>query len=190
MAKRNYSRWRSTLPTNMSVDTDTMAAVQDLYIAVQDMGNEIDSFLRRNDDVFSEGLGIGNRLSATFDLDLSVDVGHLVYFVGNRAYRADSSDHTKRPMAVVDGVLGKSSGQRQGTCWFGQGSVDMATGDTSISVGSYIYLSSTPGLVSATPPEMDGSTVDYTAPVGFTLEDVSDGFVKAVFNPQMIVRLF
>lgn len=185
----NYDRWKGNLPTEFVMDDDPEAALRDLYAAVSDMGRILDMFMRRNDDVFADSSSLGDKMRETFDLDLDVEEGHVVYIDGGRAYKADISDHAKRPMGVVESVTGKSAGQRQGVIWFGQGTVDMATPDTSITPGGYLYLSTTSGNVSATPPEMDGTSTDYTAPVGWSVADVSDGFVKAVFNPQMIVRL-
>ena len=177
-----FSRWREDLLTEMPLEPERPETIVRF---LRELARRVDDHLALNNSLFEQLSSGWGRMWGEYELDATCDEGMVVYFSGKRMYPASLAQVSKRPRAVVDSLITRTGASRRALVSYGAWEVDLATLDSSIEVGSDVYLSSTPGLVTASPPGVNGSTVMYIGEVGWTVAPVDDGRVKCVFNPGM-----
>lgn len=177
IAERTFQRWRG-FPADVPVDlTDPKA----LSRYLRDVARRLDDYFRDNNAVLESAVGLAARFHDRFSLSTGVRVGQAVYLKGDRMAPANLSSFSQRPMAICESI---SIASGTGYCWFGFGQVPIAVGTETVSPGSYLYLSSSPGYCKGPPPPaINGSTVKYMAGVGWAIGRSENGLVPAVFAP-------
>lgn len=178
IAERTFQRWRG-FPADLPVDlTDPVA----LSRYLRQIARRLDDHFRDNNAVLEDAVGLAARFRDRFSLSTGVRVGQAVYLKGDRMAPASLSSVSQRPMAIVESISIETG---MGQCWFGAGRTSIAVGVENVSAGSYLYLSTSAGYCTATPPGINGNTVKYMALVGWALGRAENGLVPAVFAPMV-----
>lgn len=178
--KVSFQRWRGFA-------ADAPADLEDAKVSARfqrELARKVDEYCRNNNAVFEDSTDIASRFRGIFPLDSGVGVGNLVYFNGDRMTLASVGAVSKRPMAVVDSLI--AGGDNLAYCWYGSGEVSVVTDGADIPAGRYVYLSSSDGVCTMSPPTVDGSSVMHQSEVGLTVGRAANGLVPVVFAPRVV----